>query len=272
MTLPSYRGDAVNGRPFTVAARRPDADRLDRAYRASAATLSVLRAAANGRPSEEFFTSHEALLLEYESALTRRNARTGRRYGTSGHMLWVGERTRRPDGAHVEFLRGVRNPVGVKLGPEATADEVLALVDRLDPHREPGRLTFITRMGATAVRRVLPELVAKVTADGARVVWACDPMHGNTFAAPSGHKTRRFATILDEITGFVEVHRSLGTHPGGLHLEMAGEPVTECLGGSLGRVGPDDLGLRYESACDPRLNHGQSVELALRVSRLLAAG
>ncbi|TQJ37106.1 3-deoxy-7-phosphoheptulonate synthase class II [Streptomyces sp. SLBN-115] len=272
LTLPAYRGDAVNDRRFTAEARTPDARRLTRVYDASAATLNYLRTRTAGRPDDppgQLFTSHEALLLEYEDALTRFDARTAGRYATSAHMVWIGERTRRPDGAHVEFASRIRNPVGVKLGPGSTADEALALADRLDPRREPGRLTFIVRMGATAVRDVLPPLVEKVTAGGAPVVWVCDPMHGNTVQGPSGHKTRHFETIMDEVSGFFEVHRALGTHPGGVHLELTGAPVTECAGGTLAPVAATDVGLRYESACDPRLNHGQSVELAHRVAHLM---
>ena len=279
ITLPAYRGDAVNGRPFTARARRPDARRLERKYDASAAALGFLRAAATqnaagpcdgrGTGIGEVFTSHEALVLEYESALARVDDRTGALYGTSGHLLWIGERTRQADGAHVEFAARIGNPVGVKLGPRTTVDEALALVDRLDPYREPGRLTLITRMGAAAVRDVLPPLVEKVTAGGAQVVWMCDPMHGNTVRTPGGRKTRYFDDVLDEVTGFLEVHLGLGTHPGGLHLELTGTAVTECVGGTVAPVGAADLALRYETACDPRLNHAQSVELAFRTARLL---
>lgn len=213
----------------------------------------------------EVFASHEALLLDYEQALVRTDSHTGGRYALSGHMLWIGERTRRLDGAHVEFAAGVGNPIGVKLGPEASVGDVLALIDRIDPQRTPGRLTFITRMGKDLVRDRLPALVEKVRAEGAEVAWVCDPMHGNTYAAPSGHKTRNFDDILDEITGFFEVHRALGTHPGGIHIELTGEDVTECVGGG-NPVHPGDLHLRYESACDPRLNRGQSMDLAFRVA------
>ncbi|GAB2585316.1 3-deoxy-7-phosphoheptulonate synthase class II [Streptomyces capparidis] len=224
------------------------------------------RSAATTAPTE-LFTCHEALLLDYETALTRADARTGAAWDLSAHMVWIGERTRGLDGAHVAFAAGVRNPVGVKLGPTATADEVLALIDRLDPHREPGRLTLITRMGAGRVRDRLPELVEKVTAGGAPVVWVCDPMHGNTFTAATGHKTRRYEDVLDEVTGFFEVHRALGTHPGGLHLELTGTRVTECLGGAE-ELTEDDLPLAYESACDPRLNRAQALELAFATADL----
>ncbi|MGH3328081.1 MAG: class II 3-deoxy-7-phosphoheptulonate synthase [Streptomycetales bacterium] len=215
----------------------------------------------------EFYASHEALLLDYEAALTRVDSRTGLPYDVSGHFLWIGERTRQPDGAHVEFARRIRNPIGVKLGPTATADEVLALIDRLDPDREPGRLTFITRMGAGNVRDGLPPLLEKVTASGARVAWVCDPMHGNTFEAPSGHKTRRFDDVLDEVTGFFEVHRGMGTHPGGIHVELTGVDVSECVGGG-DEIVESDLPHRYETTCDPRLNRRQSLDLAFLVAEM----
>ncbi|WP_441250135.1 class II 3-deoxy-7-phosphoheptulonate synthase [Kitasatospora sp. McL0602] len=217
--------------------------------------------------SVEFFSSHEALVLDYETALTRVDSRTGDLYDVSGHMVWIGERTRQLDGAHVEFASKVRNPIGVKLGPTTTADEALALIDRIDPGREPGRLTFITRMGTGQIRDRLPELVEKVTASGARPVWICDPMHGNTFSASSGHKTRRFDDILDEVKGFFEVHHALGTHPGGIHVELTGDDVTECVGGG-DEVLVDHLHQRYESACDPRLNRSQSLDLAFQVAEM----
>jgi 3-deoxy-7-phosphoheptulonate synthase len=317
VTLPSYRGDAVNGLEFTAAARTPDPTRLLRVYNTSAATLNLVRAFTQGGLAdlrqvhawnqgfvrgngahqryeamatdidralafmhacgvdpEEFrtvdlYSSHEALLLDYERALTRIDSRTGLPYDVSGHLVWVGERTRALDGAHVEFAASVRNPVAVKLGPTTTPDEALALVERLDPAREPGRLTFISRMGSTRVRDALPPLVEKVTASGAGVAWVCDPMHGNTVEAPDGRKTRRFDDVIDEVRGFFEVHRSLGTHPGGLHMELTGDDVTECVGGS-GGIGETDLPMRYQTACDPRLNHQQSLELAFLVAEMLA--
>jgi len=171
------------------------------------------------------------------------------------------------DGAHVEFFSKIRNPIGVKLGPGTSPDDALALIDRLDPNREPGRLTLVIRMGAGVVRGKLPPLVEKVTASGAQVAWVCDPMHGNTFEAPSGHKTRRFDDVLDEVKGFFEVHRELGTHPGGIHVELTGEDVTECVGGGS-EISLDDLGSRYESACDPRLNRSQSLDLAFLIAEL----
>jgi 3-deoxy-7-phosphoheptulonate synthase len=215
----------------------------------------------------EFYSSHEALLLDYERALTRIDSRTGLPYDVSAHFLWIGERTRQIDGAHVEFARMIRNPVGVKLGPAATPDDAMALIDRLDPDREPGRLALITRMGARRVRDVLPPLVEKVTAAGAQVAWICDPMHGNTFEAPSGHKTRRFDDVLDEVRGFFEVHRSLGTHPGGIHTEFTGDDVTECVGGG-DEIFEADLHQRYETACDPRLNRGQALDLAFLLAEM----
>ncbi len=215
----------------------------------------------------EVYSSHEALILDYDRALTRIDSRTGLPYDVSAHMVWIGERTRQLDGAHVEFFSRIRNPIGVKLGPTTTPEDALALIERLNPGNEPGRLTFITRMGATKVRETLPPLVEKVTASGATVGWVCDPMHGNTFEAPSGHKTRRLDDVLDEVTGFFEVHRGLGTHPGGIHIEFTGDDVTECMGGGRPIV-EEDLGLRYETACDPRLNRGQSLDLAFRVAEL----
>jgi 3-deoxy-7-phosphoheptulonate synthase len=187
-------------------------------------------------------------------------------------MVWIGERTRRLDGAHVEFASRIRNPVGVKLGPDTQPDtqpdDALALIDRLDPEREPGRLTFVTRMGAERIRERLPALVEKVTASGARVTWVCDPMHGNTFKAGSGHKTRRFDDVLDEVRGFFEVHQTLGTHAGGIHVELTGDDVTECVGGG-DEIVVDDLRHRYETACDPRLNRSQSLDLAFLVAEVL---
>jgi len=218
----------------------------------------------------ELFASHEALLLDYERALTRRGEARGTAYDLSGHMLWVGERTRALDGAHVEFLRQVANPVGVKLGPTVTPEGAVELVERLDPGHVPGRLTLITRMGAGLVRDRLPPVVEKVTASGASVVWACDPMHGNTIESASGYKTRRFDDVIEEVRGFFEVHRQLGTHPGGLHVELTGEDVTECLGGA-DAIADADLAGRYETACDPRLNTRQALELAFLVAETLRA-
>jgi 3-deoxy-7-phosphoheptulonate synthase len=215
----------------------------------------------------EMWSSHEALLLEYERALTRIDSRTGLPYDVSAHFLWIGERTRNLDGAHIDLMRKIRNPIGVKLGPNASADDALALIDALDPDREPGRLTLIVRMGADKVRENLPRLVEKVAAAGITVPWVCDPMHGNTYEAPSGLKTRRFDEVLDEVRGFFEVHRALGTHPGGIHMELTGDDVTECVGGGAELV-EADLYQRYETLCDPRLNRTQSLDLAFEVAHL----
>jgi len=315
VSLPSYRGDAVNELAFTEAARTPDPERLKRMYHSSSATLNLVRAFTTGGyadlrqvhawnrdfvalspsgeryerlaaeidgamrfmhacgidPEEfrtvEFYASHEALILDYEAALTRVDSRTGDLYDVSGHMVWIGERTRQLDGAHIEFASRIRNPIGVKLGPTTSAEDALALIDKLDPNREPGRLTFIVRMGAGKVRDNLPALVEKVSAAGAQPVWVSDPMHGNTFEASSGHKTRRFDDVLDEVKGFFEVHRELGTHPGGIHVELTGDDVTECVGGG-DEIFVDDLHQRYETACDPRLNRSQSLDLAFLVAEM----
>jgi 3-deoxy-7-phosphoheptulonate synthase len=217
----------------------------------------------------ELYASHEALLLEYESALVRKDE-GGTPYGLSGHLLWVGERTRDVDGAHVELLSRVANPIGVKVGPGTTPTQLLALAERLDPTCLPGRLTVISRMGAPRVREVLPDLVRAVEdARGpASVVWACDPMHGNTRESSNGYKTRHFDDVMDEVLGFFEVHAALGTHPGGVHVELTGDDVTECLGGAHELTDADLTG-RYETACDPRLNTGQSLELAFLVAEML---
>jgi 3-deoxy-7-phosphoheptulonate synthase len=215
----------------------------------------------------EFYSSHEALILDYERALTRIDSRTGLPYDVSAHFVWIGERTRQIDGAHVEWASRIRNPVGVKLGPTSTPEDALALIEKLDPEQEPGRLTFITRMGADRVRDALPPLVEKVTGTGAQVAWICDPMHGNTFETPSGHKTRRFDDVLDEVKGFFEVHRALGTHPGGIHMELTGDDVTECVGGGA-EIFEADLHQRYETACDPRLNRSQSLDLAFLLAEM----
>ena len=316
VTLPAYRGDAVNDLEFTEAARTPDPSRLVKVYNTSAATLNLVRAFTNGGfadlrqvhswnqgfvrdssageryeqmareigralaflrsagadPAEfrtvDLYSSHEALILEYERALTRIDSRTELPYNVSGHFVWIGERTRQLDGAHVDFMSRIRNPIGVKLGPSSSVDDALALIDKLDPDREPGRLTFITRMGAGKIREALPHLVEKVTASGAQVLWVCDPMHGNTYEAPSGYKTRKFDDVMDEIAGFFEVHKALGTHPGGIHVELTGDDVTECVGGGE-HISHDDLATRYESACDPRLNHTQSLEVSFLVAEML---
>ncbi len=216
----------------------------------------------------DFYTSHEALLLGYEQALTRRDSISGEWYDCSAHMLWIGERTRQLDGAHVEFLRGVKNPLGCKLGPTATIDDALGMCERLNPERIPGRLTLITRMGADEIADHLPPLLDAVRSAGHPVVWACDPMHGNTFTSPSGRKTRHFDDVLAELNGFFDAHRQVGTWAGGIHIELTGDDVTECLGGGHD-VSEEDLGLRYETVCDPRLNAQQSLDLAFRVAEHL---
>jgi 3-deoxy-7-phosphoheptulonate synthase len=212
------------------------------------------------------YCSHEALALEYDRALTR--IADGRAYTLSGHFLWVGERTRQPDGAHVDFASRIANPVGVKLGPSTTPELALELCERLNPENLPGRLTLISRMGNHRIREVLPPIVEKVAAAGRKVVWQCDPMHGNTIESSNGYKTRHFDRIVDEVLGYFEVHRELGSHPGGLHVELTGEPVTECLGGAQS-IEDVDLPDRYETACDPRLNTQQSLELAFLVAEML---
>ena len=248
----------------------PSGQRYERLAKEIDSALSFMNACGVD-PEEfrtvEFYSSHEALVLDYETALTRTDSRTGKLYDVSGHMVWIGERTRQLDHAHIEFASQISNPIGVKLGPTTTVDEALTLIDRLDPDREPGRLTFITRMGAGKVRDNLPQLVEKVTASGAVPVWICDPMHGNTYEAETGHKTRRFDDVLDEVKGFFEVHRALGTHPGGIHVELTGDDVTECVGGG-DEVFVDDLHQRYETACDPRLNRSQSLDLAFLVAEM----
>jgi len=317
VTLPAYRGDAVNGFEFTQESRMADPQRLVDTYHASASTLNLVRAFVTGGyadlrqvhawntdfvkespvgeryeqlakeidraltfmqaigvndPEEfhrvDFHSSHEALILEYEHALTRIDSRTNAPYDVSGHFIWIGERTRQLDGAQVELLSQIQNPVGVKLGPTATADDAIALAAKLNPDNEEGRLTFITRFGASKIREGLPNLVEKVTAAGINVAWVCDPMHGNTFEASSGYKTRNFDDVIEEVQGFFDVHRSLGTWPGGIHVELTGDDVTECVGGGE-ELAEMDLGNRYESVCDPRLNRVQSLELAFLVAEML---
>ncbi len=216
--------------------------------------------------SVDIYNSHEALILEYDRALCR--LEEGRAYDLSAHFVWVGERTRQRGGAHLEFVSQLANPIGVKLGPAVTPDETVELVERLDPDNSPGRLTLISRMGNGRVRDVLPPIIEKVQATGHQVVWQCDPMHGNTHETASGYKTRHFDRIVDEVMGFFEVHLELGTHPGGIHVELTGEAVTECLGGAQ-EISDADLAGRYETACDPRLNTGQSLELAFLVAEML---
>jgi len=237
---------------------------IDRAVRfmaAAGADFDALR-------TVDFYSSHEALLLDYERAMTRIDSRTGHPYNTSAHFLWIGERTRELEGAHVDLLSRVHNPIGVKLGPTTTPETALALQERLNPEGTPGRLTFITRMGAERIRDVLPSLLSAVAAEGSPVTWVCDPMHGNTFSSPSGYKTRRFDTVLDEVRGFFEAHQAAGTVPGGLHVELTGDDVTEVLGGGE-EIDEGALSRRYETLVDPRLNHQQSLEMAFAVSEML---
>jgi 3-deoxy-7-phosphoheptulonate synthase len=315
VTLPAYRGDAVNGYEFTEESRRNDARRLMQAYHTSSSTLNLIRAFTTGgfadlrqvhawnkgftdNPankqyesiagdidramkfmeacgvdsaelrSTEFFVSHEGLLFDYERPMTRIDSRTGTPYVTSGHFIWVGERTRQLDGAHIDFFSRVRNPLGVKLGPTSTVEDVKQIIDKLDPTREPGRLTLISRMGAGKIRDELPKLIEAAKEAGATPLWITDPMHGNGITTKNGYKSRRFEDVMDEVMGFFEVHRALGTHPGGLHVELTGDDVAECLGGSE-MIDEATLEERYESVCDPRLNHMQSLELAFLVAEQL---
>ena len=216
----------------------------------------------------EFYTGHEGLLMDYERPLTRIDSRTNTPYNTSAHFLWVGERTRELDGAHVDYFSKIRHPIGVKLGPPTSPETALALIDKLDTNREPGRLTFITRMGAGKIRDALPPLLEAVRDSGATPLWVTDPMHGNGITTPTGYKTRRFDDVVDEVRGFFEAHRAVGTFPGGIHVELTGDDVTECLGGSE-QIDEATLATRYESLCDPRLNHMQSLELAFLVAEEL---
>lgn len=315
VTLPAYRGDAVNGYDFNPESRANDPWRMLKAYNTSASTLNLIRAftqggfadlrsvhewnrgfsenpaniryeslakeidraikfmAACGADFEslrttEFYVSHEALLLDYERPMTRIDSRTGNPYDTSGHFVWIGERTRQLENAHVDFLARVRNPIGVKLGPTTSVNDVKALIEKLDPEREPGRLTFISRMGAGKIREELPKLVEAVRDLGAQPLWITDPMHGNGITTKNGYKSRRFDDVMDEVRGFFEVHHSAGTIPGGIHVELTGDDVAECLGGSE-KIDEATLEERYESLCDPRLNHSQSLELAFLVAESL---
>ena len=320
-TLPTYRGDTINGTAFTAADRTPDPARMEAGYFQSAGTLNLLRAFASGGYADlhevhrwnlsfaarsplasryqdlaarieetltfmaacglsgatipqiretEFFTSHEALLLPYEQALTRVDSITGDWYGCSAHFLWVGDRTRQPDSAHVEFLRGVHNPIGIKVGPTMLVADLLHLIETLNPMDEPGRITLISRMGAPHVAQKLPPLVRAVRAEGRRVVWLCDPMHGNTVTTSSGVKTRSFDAILSEVRSFFDVHDGESSQAGGVHIEMTGSNVTECVGGARALT-EADLGNRYETFCDPRLNAEQSLELAFLLAEELKA-
>jgi 3-deoxy-7-phosphoheptulonate synthase len=239
-----------------------DIDRAMRFMAACGGDFDALR-------TVDLYSSHEALILDYERPLTRIDSRTGLPYNVSAHLVWVGERTRQLDGAHVDLISRVRNPIGVKLGPSTTPQDALALIEKLNPDDEPGRLTLVSRMGASNIRTALPRLVEAVAASGRQVLWICDPMHGNTFEAASGYKTRKFDDVIDEVQGFFEVHEALGTVPGGLHIELTGDDVTECLGGA-DQIDEADLATRYETLCDPRLNHQQSLELSFLVAEMLA--
>jgi 3-deoxy-7-phosphoheptulonate synthase len=319
VTLPSYRGDNINGMGFEAAERTPDPDRLLRAYGQSAATLNLLRAFANGGYADlsnihrwtlgfvddspqgaryraltdkisetlafmsaiginpgtypgihqvEFFTSHEALLLGYEEALTRVDSTSGEWYDCSAHLLWIGERTRQLDHAHIEFMRGIKNPVGLKVGPTLDPDDLIRLIDALNPANEAGRLTLYGRFGSDKIAERLPRLMAATRREGRKVVWATDPMHGNTLTASNGYKTRPFDRILSEVKTFVDVAKAEGVHPGGVHFEMTGQNVTECLGGARALTETDLLD-RYHTHCDPRLNAEQSLELAFLIAERL---
>lgn len=221
--------------------------------------------------SVDFYTSHEALLLEYEEALCRRDSISGEYVAGSGHMIWIGDRTRQPDGAHVAFAQGVMNPIGLKCGPSLEPDELIELIDLLNPENIPGRLTLIARFGAGKVGAHLPALIRKVEAEGRKVVWSCDPMHGNTIKSGSGYKTRPFDKVLAEVREFFAIHKAEGTYAGGVHFEMTGQDVTECTGG-VRAVSDEDLSQRYHTACDPRLNAAQSLELAFLIAEELASG
>ena len=230
----------------------------------------VTSATAPQLSTTNFYTCHEALLLSYEQAMTRVDSTTGDWYDCSAHMLWIGDRTRQPDGAHVEFLKGVGNPVGLKVGPSLEADGLLRLIDVLNPANEPGRLTLIARMGADKVEALLPPLVRAVKAEGRKVVWACDPMHGNTVKSSNGYKTRAVDRILAEVRGFFAVHQAEGTYAGGVHFEMTGQDVTECIGGAQ-EITESSLSDRYHTHCDPRLNASQALELAFLIAGALKA-
>ena len=319
--LPSYRGDIVNSIDFDEIGRRPDPDRLLKAYNQSASTLNLLRAFAQGgfanleeihrwtlgfvsnSPQGEryeelagrldealrfmkacgltaesiqqlretdFYTSHESLLLGYEEAMTRQDTITddGGWYITSAHMIWIGDRTRQPDGAHVEYMRGINNPIGLKCGPSLDPEELIGLIDKLNPDNDPGRLTLICRMGSENVQEKLGPLIRAVEREGKAVVWSCDPMHGNTITSSNGYKTRPFDRILSEVRGFFDVHNTEGTYAGGVHFEMTGQDVTECLGGAQA-ISEVSLADRYHTHCDPRLNASQALELAFLIADML---
>ncbi|MBI1273200.1 MAG: 3-deoxy-7-phosphoheptulonate synthase class II [Alphaproteobacteria bacterium] len=319
VTLPSYRGDIINGMEFTAAAREPDPDRMLQVYNQAASTLNLLRAFAQGgyanlhevhrwnmtfvgqseqskryenlaeRIDEalafmaacnitgetvaeiretDFFTAHEALLLPYEQALTRVDSTTDQWYSVSAHMLWIGDRTRDLDGAHVEYMRGIKNPIGLKCGPSTDPADLLKLIEVLDPENEPGRLTLISRMGSDKIADKLPPLLRAVKKAGRAAIWCSDPMHGNTMTTKSGYKTRDFNRIVDEVKSFLSICRAEGVYPGGVHLEMTGQHVTECIGGA-GAISEQGLNERYNTHCDPRLNAHQALELAFLIAEHL---
>jgi len=316
ITLPSYKGDIINGIEFTDEARIPNPERMLQAYNQSASTLNLLRAFANGgygdlhrvhkwtqdaikdsplaeKYSEmadrieqaldfmaaanitsennpqiskvDFYTSHEALLLPYEGALTRVDSTTGDWYGVSGHFLWLGDRTRQPDGAHVEYLRGIKNPIGVKCGPSLSNDDLLKLLDLLNPENEEGRITLINRTGHDKIEEFLPNFIKLIQKEGRNVTWVSDPMHGNTQTASTGYKTREFENVLKEVKSFFAIHHAEGSIPGGIHMELTGQDVTECTGGAY-KITDENLAERYETFCDPRLNASQSLELAFLIA------
>jgi 3-deoxy-7-phosphoheptulonate synthase len=316
VTLPSYRGDIINGFEFSPAARIPDPQRMIQAYNQSASTLNLLRAYSQGGYADlhrvnkwgldfmkdsplghrfediaqridqalafmtacgvtgetvpairetAFYTSHEALLLPYEEALSRIDTTTGDWYACSAHMLWIGARTNQTEGAQVEFVRGVKNPLGLKCPPNLEPDTLLRLIDTLNPENIPGRLTLIARMGHDQVEDKLPPLVRAVQREGRQVVWSCDPMHGNTIKSGTGYKTRKFDHVLGEVRGFFNVHKAEGTHPGGIHLELTGQNVTECTGGAQA-ITDENLSDRYHTHCDPRLNATQALEMAFMLA------
>ncbi len=257
-TLGFLRDTPMAGRYREIADRITDTMRFMRACGINPDTAHQLR-------TTDFYTSHEALLLGYEQALTRVDSTSGDWYATSGHFLWIGDRTRDPEGAHVEFLRGVQNPIGIKAGPTMTPDDLLKLIGILNPDNDPGRLTVITRFGADKVGSGLPPLIRAVQREGFKVVWSCDPMHGNTIKTGAGYKTRPFDRVLAEVRAFMQVHAAEGTHAGGIHIEMTGQNVTECTGGARA-IAESDLSDRYHTHCDPRLNAAQALELAFLIA------
>ncbi|EAR10503.1 class II 3-deoxy-7-phosphoheptulonate synthase [Reinekea blandensis] len=316
VTLPSYRGDNINGIDFTPESREPDPARMLKAYHQSASTLNLLRAFAQGGLADlhkvhqwnrnfvakspqsdryqsmanqiddalafmsacgispentphiretQFYTSHEGLLLPFEQALTRQDSLTGDWYDCSAHMIWIGDRTRQLDSAHIEFCRGIHNPLGLKVGPTSNPDELIQLIDILNPNNEAGRLNLIVRMGADNIAEHFPALLRKVTEEGRQVVWSSDPMHGNTIKTGNGYKTRAVESVLSEVKDFFNIHQAEGTYAGGVHFEMTGRNVTECIGGAF-QITETDLADRYHTHCDPRLNADQALELAFLIA------